>query len=97
MKNASFNTRDVKLCCERKLDIEFRTTGKEFNGWFTKDNRKYMRVTVPKGRKPIGRMLYKSMARQLGLTVPKFDDLLDCPLDKQGYETILKETGVILS
>ena len=97
MKNASFNTHDVKKCCEQKLDIDFRTKSKEFNGWFTKHDRKLKRITIPKGRKPIGRGLYQSMATQLGLSVAKFDDLLDCPLDKQGYQTILEEAGVLLT
>lgn len=38
MKQSSFDTNDVKKCCERKLEIDFRD-GKEFNGWFRLDDR----------------------------------------------------------
>jgi hypothetical protein len=97
MKNAQFTTYDVRKCCERenKLDIDFNTTGKEYNGWFKKNDRKIRRITVPRGRKPIGKGLYRSMARQLYLTTAQFDDLLECPLDKGGYEEILKNIGVL--
>ena len=33
MKNADFNTHDVRRCCENKLGITFRK-GKEQNGWY---------------------------------------------------------------
>ena len=90
MKNANFDTRDVKTTCENKLDIEFRKS-KEFNGWFWLNGKKTKRITVPKGRKPVPRGTYKNMARQLGLNVSQFDDLLECPLDKESYEQILSE------
>ena len=88
MKNASFNTSDVKKCCENKLDIEFRQ-GKEFNGWFKLAGKKAARITIPKGRKPIPPKTYKSMAKQLKLTTSQFDDLLECPLDREDYNKIL--------
>ena len=89
MKNANFHTKDVKTICENKLDIEFRS-GKEYNGWFLLDDQKVARITVPKGRKPIPRKTYISMAIQLKLLVDEFDDLLECPIDKEKYEQILK-------
>lgn len=96
MKNANFTTRDVKSCCENesKLGIDFRDS-KEFNGWFKKDDKKICRITVPKGRKSIGKGLYRSMASQLKLSIKQFDDLLECPLTKEGYENILSEKGII--
>lgn len=95
MKNAEYDTGDVKEKCENKLKIEFRTSGKEFNGWYSKGDIKICRITVPKGRKVIGRGLYHSMAMQLCLTNAQFDDLLDCPLTKDGYEGILLQSGKI--
>lgn len=89
MKNANFHTRDVKKICENKLGIEFRS-GKEYNGWFLLDEKKVARISVPKGRKPIPRKTYKSMAMQLKLLVNEFDDLLECPIDKEKYEEILR-------
>ena len=88
MKNAKFSTFDVKRCCEHKLGIGFRA-GKEFNGWFFLNQRKVARITIPKGRKPIPRKTYSSMARQLKLSVEEFDDLLECPLNGQGYGEVV--------
>jgi len=95
MKNASFNTNDVKKCCENKLDIEFRKKGKEFNGWFKINEVKICRITVPKGRKSIGKGLYYSLAVQLKLTAEEFDELLECPLIKNEYEKILRKQNII--
>lgn len=88
MKNNKFHTNRVKTVCENKLDIEFRS-GKEYNGWFLLDGRKSKRITVPKGRKPIPPKTYKSMAKQLGLDIDNFDELLECPLKKDAYEEII--------
>ena len=90
MKNAQYNTDDVKKRCEDKLGIGFEC-GKEFNGWFKHKEKKIARITVPKGRKPIPPKTYQSMARQLKLSTGQFDDLLDCPLVMDQYIDILKE------
>ena len=90
MKHSTFDTRDVKKCCEKKLDINFRH-GKEFNGWFFLYCKKAARITVPKGRKGIPPKTYKTMATQLKLNVQQFDDLLECTLLKDGYEHLLKK------
>ena len=82
MKNAQFNTLDVKRTCESKLGIDLRR-GKELTGWFRLDGKKTARITVPKGRKDIPPKTYKSMALQLKLPVNKFDELLECPLGGQ--------------
>ena len=91
MKNNSFNTKDIRSVCEKKLDIEFRTKGKEYNGWVRLNGKKMVRITVPKGRKNVPRGTYKSMADQLLLSVSDFDSLLECPLTRSRYEQILKE------
>lgn len=90
MKNAQYNTDDVKKRCEDKLNIGFEC-GKEFNGWFKHEEKKIARITVPKGRKFIPPKTYHSMARQLKLTVGQFDALLDCPLVMDQYIKILKD------
>ena len=85
MKNATYDSNDVKRVCEQKLNIGFRD-GKEYNGWFVLgDGRKAARITVPKGRKFLPDKTYKSMATQLKLTISDFDSLLDCPLTKEMY------------
>ena len=89
MKNSKFDSHNVKACCENKLRIDFRKKSKEFNGWFFLNGKKVARITVPKGRKFLPPKTYKSMANQLKLSTPEFDDLLECPLDKKQYELIL--------
>jgi hypothetical protein len=91
MKRSAFDAHDIKKCCEKKLDISFRS-GKEFNGWFSLDGIRTARITIPMGRKNIPPKTYKSMATQLKLNIQQFDDLLECPLDKDGYEKIIRNT-----
>ena len=85
MKNAQYNSRDIKKTCETKLEIVFRDAG-EYNGWYWLNGKKVARITVPKGRKfvPVG--TYANMARQLKLQASEFDLLLDCPLNKAAYD-----------
>ncbi len=90
MKNAQYDTRNVKHTCENKLGIAFRTGGKEYNGWFLLDGRKTARITVAKGKKFIPPKTYGQMARQLKLQVRDFDGLLDCPITREHYERILR-------
>jgi hypothetical protein len=88
MKNTNFDSHDIKKCCETKLGIVFRKR-KEFNGWVYMDDKKFARITVPKGRKSITPGTYKSMANQLKINTEQFDNFLECPLDKKGYEAIM--------
>lgn len=90
MDNSKFHTADVKRICENKLGITFRS-GKEYNGWFYKENKKFARITVPKGKKPIPPKTCSSMATQLKLTNSQFDRLLNCPLQYDEYINIIKE------
>lgn len=90
MKNLKFHTLDVKKTCENKLGIAFNK-GKELNGWFWLNGKKKKRITIPKGRKPIPPKTYKSMAFQLGLNTVQFDDLLECPMNRESYERIISE------
>lgn len=94
MSRAQHDCSDVKAQCERKLAVSFRE-GKEYNGWYLHDGKKIRRVTVPKGRKPLKPGTYANMARQLALTSRQLDDLLDCPLNLQGYVAALKEQNLI--
>lgn len=97
MKNANYKTHQVKTRCENKLEIEFREgRSPHFNGWFKFNNKKIARIIVPKGRKTIPKGTYKSMANSLKLEVEQFDDLLDCPLQLDGYIDILRSQKFIL-
>ncbi len=88
MKNSNYHTLDIKHCCEKKLKIEFRS-GKEFNGWFIYNQLKVVRITIPKGKKPIPPKTYKSMACQLKLTIEQFDELLICTMNYENYTNII--------
>jgi len=43
----------------------------------------------------IGRELLGKMAKQVHLDFPQFLELVDCPLSKENYQTILSELGLI--
>lgn len=94
MLNSDFSTQQVKNVCERKLNIVFRCN-KECNGWFEYEGKKISRITVPKGRKPIPAKTYKSMAKQLKLSVEDMDNLLACPLNLEKYLAILESQGLL--
>jgi hypothetical protein len=88
MKNAQYNSNEIKKICENKLSINFRS-GKEFNGWFKFNGKRIARITVPKGKKEVPRGTYKSMANQLKLKVNQFDDFLECDINYNEYIEII--------
>lgn len=45
--------------------------------------------------KSLGDELLGKMARQCCLSKPQFLDLVDCPLDRQGYEKLLLEQDLL--
>lgn len=45
--------------------------------------------------KTIGEALLRQMARQCRLTVSEFLDFTDCPMDRNTYESILKEKNLL--
>jgi isopenicillin N synthase-like dioxygenase len=47
------------------------------------------------GARECGDPLLKMMAKQLKLSRKQFDDLVDCPLNGEGYLEILREGGHI--
>ena len=89
MKNAQYNSKDIKKVCETKLKIRFADAG-EYNGWYWLDGNKVLRITVPKGRKFVPPGTYASMARQLKLKIAQFDQLLDCPLKKAEFDKLIR-------
>lgn len=89
MKNSEFDSHDVKRICENKLGIEFGGK-KEFNGWYLLDGKKKARITIPKGKKFLPFGTYGSMAKQLLLSTPQFDELLVCTFSAADY---LKEVS----
>jgi len=45
--------------------------------------------------KTLGDPLLVQMAKQCGVTKPQFLDLVDCPLDRDAYEQLLRERNLI--
>ena len=93
MMNEKFNSLHVKQCCEGKLQISFRK-GKELSGWYQIGKTKIARITIPKGRKKIGKGLYKKMADGLKLEVEQFDALLECTLGGGAYKRIVDPDSI---
>ncbi|MCH8089983.1 MAG: hypothetical protein IH955_08240 [Chloroflexi bacterium] len=60
------------------------------------DGKKITRVTIPHDHKgDVKKGTLASIRRQVHLDNEQFADLVDCPLTRPGYETILKEKRLI--
>ena len=63
--------------------------------YHTADGRKTLAKTkVSHSGKDIADEILGMMARQCKLTAPQFRDLVDCPLPREAYESILKDRGL---
>ena len=90
MENSKYDAAKIKKICGRKLALEFAGK-KEQSAWYSLDGRDTVRLTVPHGRKPVRRGLYRFMAQQLKLHHSEFDELLDCSLTREGYDALLRQ------
>jgi len=52
-----------------------------------------IRTKTSHGAKEIGNSLLGQMAKQCGLSLPQFSELVDCRLNQENYENILRATG----
>ena len=84
---------DVRKIFE-KLKFEARSTKHRY-GWFTFEGRKILRVHYSHGRGSIPGRVSDKIRSQLKLTQKDFGDLIECPLSLEGYESILKDKGII--
>jgi hypothetical protein len=55
----------------------------------------FTKVSRGKSHRTIGDPLLKRMRRQLHLEGQEFDQLIDCPLTRDGYEAKLRERGIL--
>lgn len=63
--------------------------------YYTMDGCKTLAKTkVSHSGKDIADGILSMMARQCKLTLPQFRGLVDCPLSREAYEDILKESGI---
>ncbi len=76
----------------RKLDLRTRNSGDRL-AWFEHEGRTIVRT---KRSNKAGDLPFSHAIRQqLKLTENQLRDLLDCPLDRDGYVAILREKGLI--
>lgn len=89
----------------RKSDVEAALKQKGFR----QQNRKHrfftyytlngeltaVRTMTSHGHKEIADRILSMMAKQVGLTTPQFQELLDCPLEQGAFEALLRESGRI--
>jgi predicted RNA binding protein YcfA (HicA-like mRNA interferase family) len=67
------------LCYERSMDGKTST----------------IRTKTSHGAREIGTSLLSQMAKQCKLSLPQFSELVDCQLDRESYENILRTNGQI--
>jgi len=86
----SYKSNQVLKTLERKLQIKFRQGSNHHVGLYYLDDKLQWRTQIPYGRDPIGKKLFGMMARQLKLSSKDFSSFLDCNIDKNGYDKILR-------
>ena len=63
--------------------------------YYTITNKKTTIITkVSRGKKEYDSNLLSQMSKQLKISLNELIDLIDCPLDQNGYEKILKHRNV---
>ncbi len=77
-----------------KLELEIRSTTHRY-GWFKVEGRKILRVHFSHGKGDIPGKVSDKIRSQLKLNRNDFRRLIDCPLSREGYVTILTEKGLI--
>ncbi|HAZ64720.1 MAG TPA: hypothetical protein DCZ72_14075 [Armatimonadetes bacterium] len=60
-----------------------------------RDTHVMTKVSRGAGGRDVGQSLLGKMARQVHLTSGEFRNLVDCPLDRVGYEALLVERGIV--
>ncbi len=78
-----------------KLELQVRSTH-HVVGWFVHDGQKILKTRVSFGRGDIPKNIVHKMRGQLKLNASDFKALKDCPLDREGYISILKAKGLII-
>ncbi len=85
-----YKANDVKNKIETKLHADFNTT-KENNGWIYKNNKKFTRVTIPKGNKELAKGTLDSIVKkQLKLKKEDFETFMACHF---GYDKYIELTS----
>jgi hypothetical protein len=93
-------TRDkvaVELGLLAKGFVQNQSHHHQYVYWTTEGKKSSARTRTSHTRKPktLDDYLLGCMARQCKLTKPQFLDLVDCPMNRDEYEKLLKEQGEI--
>ncbi len=87
--------RDVTAALRKKGFEQSEGDHSFFTYYRASDQRKTAVFTkVSHGETDIGDYLISKMAQQCRLARSEFLNLVDCPLDRAGYESLLKSKGV---
>ena len=89
---AEWTTREVATTLRRKgFELE-RSTNHEYYRLYVNGNKTVIRTKLSHGSNKINQRspLFAAIARQLKLSKQELSDLFDCPLDYDGYLSLLK-------
>ena len=98
MSKSTFRANEVYNIISNKLEIQFRTSGPHFTGWYILEGKKTHRISVPKGRKPLSTGVQKDIREKLRLGEEEFFSLIECPMKGKDYAERmqeLKEQGIL--
>lgn len=89
MGKLNYNPREITSALEQKLAIGFRR-GRERVGWYMLDGRKKIRFKIPHVHPNWGKGTINDIIRRSKLTKDEFRELVDCPLDVDRYEELIR-------
>ncbi|WNY26270.1 type II toxin-antitoxin system HicA family toxin [Methanolapillus ohkumae] len=89
----SYKTREIESALVKKGFVEDRKRGHKHYIYYYNGKKMEISTIVSHGVKEYGRDLIMEMKRQLFLTRPQFDNLVQCPLTKEELREIYKKKG----
>ena len=98
MKSRQIRANQVYNAVSNKLEIQFRTSGPHFTGWYILEGKKTHRISIPKGRKTLSTGVQKDVREKLRLSEEEFFSLIKCPMTGKDYAAKmqeLKEQGIL--
>jgi len=92
---SSRKTADIRGALERK-GFEAANRDHVFLFLFVDGRKTQVRTKISHGTKEYGDGLLSLMAKQLHLNMSELGELLDCPLSRESYVSLLMERGVLV-
>lgn len=89
----SLHTRELDAAWQ-KIEMQVKP-GKDLHALFYVDGRLIVKSRRSKGSGPIGGQIPHLIRQQMRLNEAEFSDLIQCPLDRDGYIAILRGKGLI--